>query len=161
MGLWLGKRCRRFDPQMCICYLWWGKGLCTQPVYRYWCAHSIVSFHPLLRGSNCVRELVKSSPWNLLTTQSSVCWTSNSLSTLPLLCLLSISVSALYLLFNSLPSTTVLLHSLHIWYQRLEIQKKKNLPNCHFVYKMHVGQNYSTCPMQPWNFLLCLDCLCH
>jgi len=56
----------------------------------------------------------------------------------------SISVSALYQLFNSLhePSTTVLLHSLHGFRNQ-----KKNLPNYYFVYKTQVGH---TCPMLPW-----------
>jgi len=36
------RRCRRFDSLKCVCFLWWGKCLCAQPVYGRWCAHSNV-----------------------------------------------------------------------------------------------------------------------
>ena len=41
------RRCRRFDSQKCVCFLWWRKCLCAQPVYGRWCAHSIVNLHPV------------------------------------------------------------------------------------------------------------------
>ena len=58
------RRCRRFDSQKCVCFLWWRKCVCTACVWALVCTQHCKpspSQAASLKGSNCVRELVQSS----------------------------------------------------------------------------------------------------